>query len=84
MSQFILDNLSYIDYTIEYRPGKLLVEADAVSRYPCLGPRRLNDEGKREALATLPEALPKAWKPQGRLWINAGKDTQLAREAMAQ
>jgi len=84
VSQFILDNLSNIDYTIEYRPGKLLVEADAVSRYPCLGPRILSDEGKQEALKTLFQSLPRSFTPQGRLWVNSGKDTQLARETMQQ
>ena len=80
VSQFILDNLSYLDYEIEYRTGPLLVQADAVSRYPCLGPRVLTDEGKMAALQTLFQALPKQWDIQGRTWIYMGKDSQLARE----
>ena len=83
VSQFILDNLSYLDYEIVYRPGSQLVEADAVSRYPCLGPRVLSDEGKMAALKTLFVTLPKKpWKLQERTWIYTGKDTQLAREMM--
>ena len=65
-----------------YRPGKQLVEADAVSRYPCLGPRIMSDEGKMAALKTLFGALPKQWDLGGRTWIHTGKDTQLAREIM--
>ena len=84
VSQFVLDNLSKLDYEIVYRPGNLLVQADAVSRYPCLGPRVLSDEGKMAALETLFEALPDQWKLQGRTWIYTGKDTKLARESMAQ
>ena len=38
VSQFVLDNLGSLNYTLEYRPGPKLVEADAVSRFPCLGP----------------------------------------------
>jgi hypothetical protein len=80
VSQFILDNLSYLDYTIQYRPGKQLVQADAVSRYPCLGPRVLSDEGKMAAVQTLFETLPADWKLAGRTWIYTGKDGQLVRE----
>ena len=83
VSQFILDNLSYLDYEITYRPGSQLVEADAVSRYPCLGPKIMTDEGKLAALKTLFKSLPKQWKIKGRTWINTGKDSKLARELMA-
>ena len=82
VSQFVLDNLGYLDYELEYRPDKQLVQADAVSRYSCLGPRVLSDEGKMATLKTLFHALPKDWKLQGRTWIHTGKDTKLARESM--
>ena len=82
VSQFILDNLSYLDYELKYRPGKQLVQADAVSRYPCLGPKTLTDEGKMAAVKALFDHLPKQWEIGGRTWIYTGKDSQLAREAM--
>ena len=83
MSQFVLDNLSYIDYNITYRPGVQLVEADAVSRYPCLGPKLLAPEGKIEAIKTLLHVLPTEWQPgKHKMWAYAGKETTAARDLL--
>ena len=59
VSQFVLDNLGSINYTLEYRPGPLHKDADAVSRFPCLGPKVLITEGKREDLKVLLQAIPR-------------------------
>ena len=58
VSQFVLDNLSTMDYNITYRKGNKLVEADAVSRFPCLGPKRLAPDGVKEAFNVLLASLP--------------------------
>ena len=67
VSQFVLDNLGTIDYELKYRPGAAeLAEAEAVSWYPCLGPKILTDIGEREAMETLFRILPEDWELQGR------------------
>ena len=82
VSQFILDNLGKIDYELHYRPGKQLVEVDALSRYPCLGPKRLSKGSMNEAVNTLLHAPPKDLRMHKRLWVNTGKETMLSRETM--
>ena len=82
VSQFVMDNLSRIDYEITYRPDKRLVEADVVSRYPCLGSRVFSGEDKMTAIETLFATLSKQWKLKGRTWIYTDRDTMLVREIM--
>ena len=84
VSQFVLDNLGAIDYELYYRPGAELVEADATSRYPCLGSKRLSAGGMGEALHTLITALPSNLQIHKRLWVNTGKQTPLSRETLQQ
>ena len=80
VSQFVLDNLGSLDYTLEYRPGLEHTEADAASRFPCLGPKILSPEGKKEAMSVLIQALPRTWNISGRLWTHAGKETAMAKD----
>ena len=80
VSQFILDTLGQMDYEIKYRPGQDLVEADAASRYPCLGPKMLSKGGTRQALQTLLHIMPKNWLMEERWWVHTGKGTALDRE----
>ena len=80
VSQFVLDNLGKLEYTIEYRRGEELVQADAVSRFPCLGPRTLAPEGLVEAVKVLLRAMPADWDVPGRLWTHAGKETKPVRD----
>jgi len=77
VSQFVLDNLSLLDYTITYRPGKKLVEADGISRFPCLGPLELSPDGVKEAFCVLLAAIPHSWNTRKRVWINAQKETEI-------
>ena len=74
-SQFIIDNLSIIDYEIYYIKGKDNIIADALSRFPMLGPRRLKQEGIQAALNTLLSALTGSNVDPSKLWFNAQKDT---------
>ena len=80
VSQFVLDNLSSLDYTIEYRQGSKLVEADAVSRFPCLGPRVLSPDGVKEAFNLLLASLPNNWSSKGRVWVYAQKETEIIQQ----
>ena len=80
VSQFLLDNLSSLDYTITYRPGSKLVEADAVSRFPCIGPKVLAADGVIEAFNTLLDALPTNWTNEGKVWVYAQSETDLIQQ----
>ena len=80
MSQFVLDNLSSLDYTLEYRQGSKLVEADAVSRFPCLGPRELSPDGVKESFNVLLAVLPDKWTSKGRIWVHAQKETEIIQQ----
>jgi hypothetical protein len=61
VSQFLVEQLSEIETKHQYIQGELNSLADAASRYPLLGPKRLAPRGLansvREALARLPVYL---------------------------
>ena len=78
VSQFILDNLSEIDYDMYYLKGTQNVIADALSRFPLLGPRVLRKEGSENALNILLTAITnkKTVTKFERIWFTAGKDTK--------
>jgi len=84
VSQFVLDNLSSLDYTITYREGRKLVEADAVSRFPCLGPRELAPDGVKEAFNILLSTLPTNWNLKKLVWVNAQKETEIIQHMVRQ
>ena len=84
VSQFILDNLSSLDYTITYRPGGKLVEADAVSRFPCIGPKTLATDGVIEAFNILLDALPRDWTTKGKVWVYAQSETAIIQQEVRQ
>ena len=84
VSQFVLDNLSSLDYTITYRQGSKLVEADAVSRFPCLGPRTLATDGVKEAYDVLLSSLPLEWTEEGRVWVYAQNETEVIQQMVRQ
>ncbi len=61
VSQFLVEQLSELDTVHQYIQGHLNSVADAASRYPLLGPKRLAPRGLahsvQEALARLPDHL---------------------------
>ena len=75
VSQFVLDNLSIIDYDIYYIKGPDNETADALSRYPMLGPQTLTQQGRKAALHTLLTALVGSNVNTNKLWFYAQKDT---------
>ena len=84
VSQFVLDHLSDIDYIIEYKRGPDNKEADAVSRYPCLGPRLLTDIGTLAAVRTLLGQVPNQFKPEGRIWVSAQTECATLRDTVSE
>ena len=75
VSQFVIDNLSIIDYEIRYIKGEENVVADALSRFPMLGPRTLDISGVTNALHIIMSGLTTTNVNLNRLWFNAQKDT---------
>ena len=76
VSQFIIDKLSEVDYKMHYIKGKDNVVADALSRFPMLGPKTLTRTGLKEALNVLLAALVDCPLDASNLWFDAGKDTK--------
>ena len=76
VSQFIIDKLSIVDYNMHYIKGKDNIVADALSRFPMLGPGSLMRTGLSRALDTLLAALVNTDIDTTKLWFDARKDTQ--------
>lgn len=76
VSQFIVDMLSQVDYEMNYLKGDDNIVADALSRFPMLGPQRLRRAGMAESLHILLSALLKADIDTTKVWFNTQKDTK--------
>ena len=76
VSQFIIDKLSVVDYNMHYIKGPDNEIADALSRFPMLGPRTLTRSGLKESLSILLAALVDSYPLDAtKIWFDAGKDT---------
>ena len=75
VSQFIIDKLSVVDYNMHYIKGRDNVVADALSRFPMLGPGSLIRTGLTKALDYLLAALVDTDIDTTKLWFDARKDT---------
>jgi hypothetical protein len=76
VSQFIIDKLSVVDYNMHYIKGKDNVVADALSRFPMLGPKTLVREGLKRTLHLLLAALVESKIDTTKIWFDARKDTR--------
>ena len=76
VSQFIVDNLSVVDYEMHYIKGPDNIVADGLSRFPLLGPSVLRREGLSEALEILLAALTGTNVSTDKVWFYTGKDTK--------
>ena len=76
VSQFIVDTLSIIDYEMNYIKGEDNKTADALSRFPLLGPAKLHQHGTRKAVNILLSALVSSDANPRKVWFDTGKDTQ--------
>ena len=75
VSQFLLDTLSEIDYELYYIKGPDNIFADSLSRFPMLGPRKLQRHGLDNVLDILLASLITTDAPYQGIWFNANKDT---------
>jgi len=76
VSQFIIDNLSVIDYEMHYLKGEENEVADGLSRFPMIGPSVLRREGVEEALNIVLAAMIGTDVPTDKIWFYANKDTK--------
>ena len=76
VSQFIIDKLSLIDYNMHYIKGKDNIVADALSRFPMLGPGSLVRTGLSRAIDYLLAALVDTDINATKLWFDARKDSK--------
>ena len=76
VSQFLVDKLSTMDFVMNYIKGPDNIVADALSRFPMLGPRILRRKGTKVAMKILLSSLTNSEVPLQRTWFNAGKDTK--------
>ena len=70
-----IERINEYDYEVHYKPGKYNITADALSRYPMIGPKTLSRLGLGAALTRLLKSLPESAKNHGTLWFWAAKDT---------
>ena len=68
--------LSVIDYEMHCIKGEDNKIADSLSRFPILGPSKLNWTGIREATNVLLPALTGTNINTDKLWFHVGKDTK--------
>ena len=80
VSQFLIEQLSDLDYVHQYIKGELNCLSDAASRYPMLGPRRLAPRGLSHSTQLLLERLPNRFKSSAVVQVHAGADTADARK----
>ena len=76
VSQFIIDKLSIIDYNIHYIKGEDNIVADALSRFPMLGPKTLSRSGMKESLDILLSHLVETPLDPHKIWFDVKKDTK--------
>ena len=75
VSQFLIENLSQITTIHQYIAGRINAIADACSRYPMLGPRRLAPIGLQHSIQLLIGKLPASLRAANIVHANAGLDT---------
>ena len=76
VSQFIIDTLSEVDYKMHYLKGEDNIVADALSRFPMLGPQTLTRSGLANALDVLLATLLNTKVDTTKMWFDARKDTK--------
>ena len=75
VTAWCIERINEFDYDVHYKPGKYNDTADALSRYPMIGPKTLSRIGVGAALSRLLESMPEAARNHGALWFWAAKDT---------
>jgi hypothetical protein len=75
VSQFLIENLSQITTTHKHVAGRINAIADACSRHPMLGPRRLAPVGLQHSIQLLVEKSPASLRTANIAHASAGLDT---------
>ena len=70
-----IERLGGVLYDIDYLPGPKNPIADALSRYPMIGPRRMARGGIENSLKLMFAALPQEQRKAKKIWFRAGADT---------
>ena len=70
-SQFLIEELSELDYVHQHIEGKSNSVPDAASRYPLLGPRHLAPRGLTHSIMELLKRLPSALKVASTVTVHA-------------
>jgi transposase InsO family protein len=74
-SQFIVEQLAELDTIHQYIQGPQNSIADAASRYPCLGPKRLAPRGMANSVSEMLQRLPEELKVAEDVHVYAGIHT---------
>jgi hypothetical protein len=80
VSQFLIEQLSEIDYVCSYIEGRLNSISDAVSRFPLLGPRRLSPRGMEHSIQEMLKRIPVSLRTSKIIHVHAGPHTANARK----
>ena len=75
VSQFIAEQLAELDTIHQYIQGPQNSIADAASRYPCLGPKRLVPRGMANSVSEMLQCLPDALNAAENVHVYAGIHT---------
>ena len=79
---FVLFDMGGMDYEILYKPGKSNIVADALSRFPMIGPNKFHLKGLVQAMKTLLRTAPMQACVKDKFWLthHTRRDTlELAR-----
>jgi transposase InsO family protein len=75
VSQFLVEQLAELETEHQYIPGHLNAVADAASRYPLLGPKRLAPRGLAHSVKQVLARLPDSLKSAKLIHVHAGTYT---------
>ncbi len=75
VSQFLIEQLSELETEHQYIQGHLNSVADAASRYPLLGPKRLAPRGLAHSVQVMLSRLPESFRSANTIHVHAGTYT---------
>ncbi len=75
VAQFLIEQLSELDTVHQFIQGHLNSVADAASRYPLLGPKRLAPRGLAHSVQEVLSRLPAALRQAAKINVHAGTYT---------
>jgi hypothetical protein len=82
ISSFIIERLSELHTVHQYIPGKLNSIPDSCSRFPMLGPKRMETRGYANSIEEVLKRLPASLKAAGTVHFHGGKQSTELRAAL--